>query len=385
LDKNAVIYQILIDRFAGYDETKDWLKPQFIGGNLKGIIDKLAYLKNLGVTTLWISPFYKTNAYHGYHITDFFEVDPHFGTKEDLKRLIQLVHDNNMSIIADFVPNHLSRFHPYFKDAVSSKHSKYHDWFYFTKWPDEYLSFLSIKDIPKINLTYDQARNHIIDAAKYWLSFGLDGFRLDHVIGPSNYFWKIFSKEIKTSYPRAVLIGEAWMQGISWHELKTIQIPLKKLKWLQKNHSDKTLRNYQNILDGVLDFTAQQLFHDFICLNKGSMNDLNKSLSKHFNSFKKDFLLPTFLDNHDMDRFLFRCNKDIGKLKQAARIQCSLTQPIIIYYGTELGLSQKHSMWTLKDHGDLFARKPMPWADINNENELYYFYRNLFQKRMMNK
>jgi glycosidase len=67
--KNAVIYQILIDRYAGYDKKKDWMKPQFIGGNIRGIIDKLPYLKNLGVNTLWLSPFYKTSAYHGYHIT----------------------------------------------------------------------------------------------------------------------------------------------------------------------------------------------------------------------------------------------------------------------------------------------------------------------------
>jgi len=72
--KKTVIYQILIDRYAGYNLKNDWNKNQFIGGNIKGIIDSLPYLKNLGVTIIWISPFYKTSAYHGYHITDFFEV-----------------------------------------------------------------------------------------------------------------------------------------------------------------------------------------------------------------------------------------------------------------------------------------------------------------------
>ncbi|MDG6219386.1 MAG: alpha-amylase family glycosyl hydrolase [Candidatus Thermoplasmatota archaeon] len=112
--KKAVIYQILIDRFAGYDPKKNWKKPQFIGGNLKGIIDSLSYLKNLGVNAIWISPFYKTSAYHGYHITDFYKVDPHFGNKNDLKRLIDLIHQNDMYIIADFVPNHVSKYHPFF-------------------------------------------------------------------------------------------------------------------------------------------------------------------------------------------------------------------------------------------------------------------------------
>jgi glycosidase len=164
--------------------------------------------------------------------------------------------------------------------------------------------------------------------------------------------------------------------------LKTIQIPWKKLKWLQKYPLDNVLTNYQNILDGVLDFTAQQLFHQFICLEKGSISDLKKSLNKHYRRFKKTYLLPVFLDNHDMDRFLFRCKNNIEKLKQAARLQCSIAQPMIIYYGTELGLSQKNSIWCMKEHGDILAREPMPWEKIKNENELYYFYRNLIQKRM---
>ena len=85
--KDAIIYHILIDRFAGYKSGK-WNKPVFLGGNIKGIIDKLPYIKELGINTLWISPFYKTSAYHGYHIMDFFQVDPHFGTIKDMKKLI---------------------------------------------------------------------------------------------------------------------------------------------------------------------------------------------------------------------------------------------------------------------------------------------------------
>ena len=77
--RDSVIYHILIDRFAGFKSTFDWDKPIFLGGNIKGIIDKLHYLKDLGINTIWISPFYQTSSYHGYHITDFYNVDPHFG------------------------------------------------------------------------------------------------------------------------------------------------------------------------------------------------------------------------------------------------------------------------------------------------------------------
>ena len=90
--KNTVIYHILIDRFAGYNLPEKWDRPNFIGGNLQGIKEKIPYLKELGVNTIWISPFYKTSEYHGYHVTDFFDVDPHFGTKKDLKILIECLH-----------------------------------------------------------------------------------------------------------------------------------------------------------------------------------------------------------------------------------------------------------------------------------------------------
>lgn len=382
---NAVIYQIVIDRFAGYDPTKDWKKPQFIGGNLTGIIDSLPYLKDLGVNAIWISPFYQTSAYHGYHITDFYKVDPHFGTKNDLKRLIDLIHQNDMCIIADFVPNHVSRFHPFFLDACTSKNSPYFNWFHFYKWPDDYLSFLSVKEIPKLNLNNNETKEYIINVAKYWLSFGLDGFRLDHVIGPSNSFWKKFSTEIKKSYPYSLLIGEAWMHGISWKELNTIQIPFKKLKWFRKQPLDRVLQNYVPLLDGVLDFTVQHYFQEYFCKENRSMNTMHKfkkNLTNHYLKFPPEFHLPIFLDNHDMDRFLFQCNNNTDQLKRAARVQFSLSQPIILYYGTEQRMIQTKSVWEIKNHGDLHVRMPMPWNNNNKDNELFYFYRNLIHKRL---
>lgn len=378
---DAVIYQVLIDRFAGYNPKKEWNKPHFIGGNIKGIINRLSYLKNLGVNTLWISPFYKTSAYHGYHVTDFFDVDPHFGNKTDLKRLIDLIHQNDMRIIADFIPNHLSKHHPYFKEAQQDKNSEYVDWFYFTNWPDEYLCFLSVKELPKLNLKNSDTRKYIIDAAKYWLSFGFDGYRLDHVIGPSNKFWAIFTQEIKSKFPDTILLGEAWMKGISWSELKTIQIPWKRLKWFRKHASDTVLSNYKGLLDGVLDFTTQQLFNQYLCQQHPSPQNLKKSLNHHYKKFPSNFFLPIFLDNHDMDRFLFQCNNNITLLKKAINLQFSIHQPKIIYYGTEQHISQQKSVWSTNHHGDLQARKPMPWTDQNEDNELYNFYRNIITKK----
>ena len=376
---NSIIYHIFIDRFSGFKSTKNWEKPIFLGGNIRGIIDKLTYLKDLGVNTIWISPFYETSAYHGYHITDFFRVDSHFGTIDDIKKLIQSVHENDMHIIADFVPNHCSKEHPFFKDAQLNKNSPYYDWFYFTKWPNQYFCFLSVREIPKINLDNPEARRHIIDAAKYWLSNGFDGFRLDHVIGPKHSFWLQFKEEIKNRYPNAVLIGEAWMMGIKRKELITINIQNKFLKWLFGAASDSLFKEYVGELDGVLDFKFQELMKSYIIRNKISKQTLKTRLKRHYDHFPDDYFLPTFLDNHDMDRFLFLCGNDQEKLKQAAEIQFSIDQPAIIYYGTEVGMMQKQSIWNLPAYGDLQARQPMNWK--KQDIKLFDFYKKLIQEK----
>jgi len=376
--KNAIIYHILIDRFAGYNSSKNWEKPQFIGGNIQGIIDKFDYIIKLGVNTIWISPHYKTSEYHGYHITDIYQVDPHFGTIKDLKKLINLAHKNEIKIIADFVPNHFSKSHPYFIDAQKNKNSDYKNWFYFKKWPGEYLCFLSIKELPKINLEFQPARDHIIDAAKYWINLGFDGFRLDHVIGPSHNFWKEFRNEIKKEKPDSVLIGEAWMQGIKFKELQTINVKNKYLKWLFGPSSDRLLKEYTNLLDGVLDFKLQEIIKDHI-IRENDIHDLKKNLDQHYNKYPNNYFLPNFLDNHDMDRFLFSCNNDKEKIKKAAEIQFSTNQPVIIYYGTEIGMSQQKSVWDFPAHGDIQARQPMQWKKI--DKKLLNFYKKLIKQR----
>ena len=377
---NAIIYQVFIDRFAGF-KSKDWNKPDFMGGNIRGIIDKLNYLKELGINTIWLSPFFQASAYHGYHITDFMKVDPHFGTLDDIKELISKAHKLKMKIITDFVPNHLSYKHLFFLEAQKDKKSKYYKWFFFKKWPDDYMCFLSYKEIPKINLDYPAARDHIIKAAKYWLSLGFDGFRLDHVLGPKHSFWKYFRKEIKKNYPSAVLIGEAWMKSIKFSELKTLNLKNKFWKWLLGAASDSMLKSYVGELDGVIDFKFQDLIKKFIAKKSFFRPEwvLKLRLKIHFSKYPKDFFLPTFLDNHDMNRFLFECGNDKERLKEAARIQYSIKQPVIIYYGTEVGMTQMKSTEDIKEHGDLQARQPMKWD--NQDKELLEFYKEMNKKR----
>jgi glycosidase len=284
-----------------------------------------------------------------------------------------------LKIIADFVPNHCSKYHPFFKDAQEKKDSEYKKWFYFKKWPNKYLSFLSIEDLPKLNLENKNTREYIINAAKYWLNFGLDGYRLDHVIGPSIKFWNEFNNEIKKSFPNTIFIGEAWMKGIKFNELKTLKVPQKYIKWLKSSSSDNILKEYINVFDGVLDFKFQELIKLFVAYNQISYKEFFSLLNKHYNIFPNNFYLPNFLDNHDMNRFLFECNNDKNKLKNAIKYQFMFNQPVIIYYGTEVGLIQNNSIWDIKSHGDLQVRMPMIWK--NYDRDLFNYYKKIIHKR----
>lgn len=382
--KKAVVYHILIDRFAGF-KSGDWNKPEFLGGNIRGITEKLGYLTKLGVNTLWLSPFFKTSAYHGYHVTDFMKVEPNFGGLEDLEELIEKANKSGIRIIADFVPNHCSRHHPFFLEAQNHKNSKYFKWFTFIKWPHDYLCFLDVKELPKLNLDIPETRDYIINAAKYWLSTGIDGLRLDHVMGPKHYFWKHFRKEIKEAFPRAVLLGEAWLEGIRFKHLKTIHIKNKFIRWLFRPlfraSQDGIQKEYYGELDGVLDFRFQELMKSRIARSRVSLQkeNLESVLNRHFAGYPRDYYLATFLDNHDMSRFLFECNDDVDKLKAAAAIQFQIEHPVIIYYGTETGMTHKKPVVINQLHSDLEARQPMNWENPNLE--VFNFYRELIKHR----
>lgn len=380
--RDTIIYQIFIDRFAGFPEITGWEKPKFLGGNLRGIIEKLDYLYDLGVTALWLSPFCQTSAYHGYHITDFFKVDPDFGTEEELKELISRAHAKNLRIITDFVPNHCSAYHPIFQKAQNDRDSLFYNWFYFKKWPDDYLCFLDFKILPKFNLDNKQVGRHLIDAAKHWLYMGIDGFRIDHAIGIPHTFLKMLNKEVKAVNPEAVLIGEAWIAGMSFKYLKTIRIKNKYLRWLTGIGQESVEKEYYGELDGVLDFYFRDRIIEYIAWKEKPEDYttvLHEKLQHHYRNFPDDYLLPSFIDNHDMSRFLFECGQNREKMKKALELQFSLPHPPVIYYGTETGLSHHKPVLVNEGFSDIQARRPMPWQRL--DKEMLDFTRALIQKR----
>jgi len=368
--KDAIVYHILIDRFAGYDKSRNWKKPQFMGGNLSGVSDRLTYLQDLGINTIWLSPVFRNTSYHGYHITNFFATDPNFGTEQEFSDLIRKAHYLNIRVLLDFVPNHCSRKHPFFAEALHNPGSQYRKWFYFNKSDNTYKCFLHHRDLPKINLDYPPARDHITGAAKHWLSLGVDGFRLDHAIGPSHTFWKYFRTEVNLARPEAILIGEAWLEGIHWNMLKTIQVRHKYLRWLFRIDPWEIQQEYIDDFDGVLDFFFRHRITEYIAWKDDPgiyEQKLRSVLLDHYKKFPAGYHLPSFIENHDMNRFLFDAGQNRDKLKTALKLQFSLPQPPILYYGTETGLSHEQPVSHTIRFSDVQARKPMPWENLDHE------------------
>ncbi|MBI4772346.1 MAG: alpha-amylase, partial [Chloroflexi bacterium] len=186
--QDAIIYQIFADRFYGLSPDFARVDPPpslECNGTLRGITEKLDHVAGVGANCLWLTPIFPGPSYHGYDATSFFEVNPRLGTKDDFKALLEDAHARGIRLLMDFVPNHWSNQHPSFVEATRDPHSPYVQWYTFDRWPDEYRTFFGVKNLPQINLRHSPAREHVLEAARYWLDFGVDGFRVDYCIGPT--------------------------------------------------------------------------------------------------------------------------------------------------------------------------------------------------------
>ena len=361
--REAIIYQIFLDRFYPGDgeSFKSPATPRgFYGGTLRGVTQKLDYLSELGVTCLWLSPCFASPSHHGYDSTDWYTVEPRLGTNEDLRELVEAAHARDIRVLLDFVPNHVSNQHPFFQAAQADPNSPYRRWFVFTRWPNEYETFFGIKQLPKINNEYEPARRYVIDCACHYLTeYGVDGFRLDYANGPSHDFWVDFRQATKAARPDSFSFGEVV-------------------------EAADVVRSYASCLDGCLDFLLLRALRRFFAFGSLDTRGFDVFLSRHYAYFRfkeGEFLLPNFLDNHDMNRFLWAAEGDKRRLKLAATCQFALPGPPIIYYGTEVGLSQVRDVRTPDGYGHPEeSRLPMLWGD-EQDKELLAHYKRLIAIR----
>ncbi len=350
--QDAIIYQIMPDRFhpgpgRKWNQTK---RPDEIyGGTLRGIIENLAYIQELGFNCLWLNPFFPDKTHHGYHATDYFNVNPRLGTLDDIRELVEKCHQNGIRLLLDFVANHWSSEHPFFQAAQTDPNSEYNSWFFWQEWPKDYETYFKVKELPKLNVADPGVRSYLLDSAKFWLDeIGFDGLRLDYAHGVSLNFWTWFRKEIKS------IKAEAWLFG------EVTDSPAHQLQFYGR-------------LDGCLDFLLTQAIRNTFGSGRMSITQLDAFLEAQDRFFPPNFSRPSFLDNHDMNRFLHLARGDSRKLKLAALCQFTLSGPPIVYYGTEVGVEQEQPVHGPGSIGLAEARQPMLWGDSQDEDLLSYY------------
>ncbi|MDI7278077.1 MAG: alpha-amylase family glycosyl hydrolase, partial [Anaerolineae bacterium] len=190
------------------------------------------------------------------------------------------------------------------------------------------------KVLPHLNLEHPPARRYIIETALRWMQeYGVDAFRLDYAIHPSHSFWVDFQAAVRSISPESLTVGEA------------VASPLH-------------LRTYEGKLDGCLDFAWAEAARATFAHRTSDLAAFDRFLSRHEAYADPGFVRPTSIDNHDMNRFLFAAGGDRRRLRLAAACQFTLSQPPIVLYGTEVGLSQRADC-----RGDLdVIREPMLWG-----------------------
>jgi cyclomaltodextrinase len=353
--RDSVIYQIMVDRFYPGD-GREWndapIRRGVLGGTLRGVLEKLPYITNLGVNALWISPITESPSWHGYNTSDHRAVASKFGTNEDFRELVRAAHNLGIRIILDFVPHSTSHDHPYLQEAQRDRESPYVKWYTFKDWPDEYDCFFGVKTMPHLNLENPPTRQYILDAARMWMTdYEVDGYRLDYAVKPSHDFWVDFRRSLRQAKGDCLTLAESVA-------------------------SPEELITYEGKMDGCLDFLLVEQIRAVFAYGSINLSMLERALSLHDAYFDSDFIRPSFIDNHDMNRFIHIVQGDIRRIKLAAIFQFTLSQPPIVLYGTEIGLQQQKDSSEDLD----YVREPMHW-DETKENELLDFYRCLIQIR----
>ena len=362
---NKVVYQIFPSRFAASQpvDKKLWYKAPItpmddLHGDFRGIIDHLDHIQDLGIDVIYMTPSFKSNSCHKYDTIDYYEIDPSFGTKEELKELVQKAHDRGMKVVMDAVFNHTGKEFFAFKDILEKgEKSKYLDWYYIDelplkgKWGEipNFLCFGYYGGMPKLNLKNPEVEKYITDIACYWIrECDIDGWRLDVGDEISHFFWKRFRRAIKAVKKDMLIIGEIWhyagdfLEGDEWD----------------------TVMNYPFYLN-LIDLLADE---------KISVSQFVQNLGYlKVRLHKKCYpLMWNLIDSHDTARFLHLCKDNKKKQHLAAAFQLLLPGMPMIYYGDE---------YAMPGANDPDCRRGMYWDEEYQDKEMFEWYKRLLQVR----
>ena len=350
--QDAVFYEIFVRSF--YDSNGDGI------GDFNGITEKLDYLQSLGVTALWLMPVYPSPSYHGYDVTDYFNVNPEYGTLDDFKNLLLQAHKRGIHIILDLELNHTSNQNPWFSSSNNDLQSPYRDWYVWSATNPGYLGPQGVawfpgkqgyyygifgKSMPDLNYRTPAVTTEMEKVVAFWLNdIGVDGFRLDAI----NYLIEEGQKQINTQSTHN------WLKG--FYQVYKADNP-QAFTVGEVFGSDATLAaTYTgNQMDMIFNF---ELASSFINSANGQTNPAINSALAFAKQAMPGWQFATFLTNHDQNRTMSVLNGSLDKAKLAAFLLLTTPGTPFIYYGEEIGM--------LGEKPDPNIRRPMQWTAGTN-------------------
>lgn len=391
--KEGIMYHIFVDRFNNGNRSKkptdtkensfiygnwsdnpmyikdsdgDIIRWDFHGGNLKGIIDKLGYLKKLGISIIYLSPIFEASSNHKYDTGDYKKIDSMFGDEEVFKELIDKADKKGISIVLDGVFSHTGADSKYFNKygkyeevgAYQSQSSKYSPWYNFKQHPNEYECWWDIKALPNVNELDNSYMDYIIrgedSVIKKWTSMGVKGWRLDVADELPTEFIKTLKKELNELDNESILTGEVWEDASN-----------------KVSYGERRSYLLGGQLDSVMGYPFRQNLLSFL------KNDItSKQLNNKFMEIKENYPCEAFKSNlnllgtHDVARIKTELNNDFEMLKLAVGVQMTFEGIPYIYYGDEAGVC---------GGTDPDNRRTYPWK--NEDEDMIEFYKESINTR----
>lgn len=354
--RDTVWYQIMPDRFRRGDRNEKrmplqpWDKKEeitysdFFGGDLRGIIDKLDYLKDLGITGIYFTPLFESTTNHKYNTTDYTRIDPDFGTEAEMRELIKEAHKREIRIMMDAVFNHSGTHFFAWQDVLEKgKDSPYFDWFYINKFPldngkydtkdGRYYSFAFVAEMPKLNTNNKQVCEYLTNLCRHWVSeWEIDGIRFDVGNEVSHSFLKQLRKDLKEMNPELFLLGEIWHDSASWL--------------------------LGDEYDSVMNYPFLESLNNYYLDKDKTSRDFMYAMNRCYALYQEQTneVLFNFLDSHDIGRVYSRY-EDMDIFFQQLTVLLTMQGSPCIYYGTEIAMPGGH---------DPENRRCMPWEEIES-------------------
>lgn len=351
----TIWYQIFPERFCNGDPSNDpegtlpWrnrgsvTNAEFFGGDLQGIINKLDYIKELGVSGLYLTPINEAPSSHKYDTTDYTKIDPHFGSEETMITLVSEAHVRGIRVMLDGVFNHSGKyFAPWLDVKENGPRSEYWDWFMINEWPfkedggsawaKQYYTFAFFDGMPKLNTNNPQVREYLISVCENWVkNYDVDGIRLDVANEISHTFCKELRTHLKAIKPDIYILGEIWHDAMPW------------------------LRGDE--FDAVMNYPLGESIKDFWIDKSLTNEDFEFTINRCYTGYMQQTndVLLNLLDSHDTKR-LRSDVKNLDEYFQQLAVLFTMPGSPCIYYGTEIAMEGGH---------DPDCRRCMPWEDID--------------------